>query len=377
MKSFAMHLLVENLLSISTHYSEGMAGRVLCEVWRRFEAAAGDACVVEVRPWGVTLHLDSRRSETFRHAELERIAVAVSLAPLEIDGHCIVVALSFQSDELQCALHPLHVDSMKYRLDMAAAALAYSALSSGGINFVEQCVVRPEEEGRELYRERLVRLIDADRCVLMPGTYLPALERLGLSRAFDWCVVRDTIERLRRHPGLVLGCNISGLSVCNDAWWHAVLDELGDNPDIASRLIVEITETALPHDVLGAFDMVSALQRAGCRVAVDDFGAGSSTIAFVRTIGADIVKVDGSYVRQRRDGPESADLLRHLIQLARHFAREIVVEGVECEADLQMAREAGSHWYQGFYFNVPGQQPQPLARPRAVSSLPTSEGAIQ
>ncbi|WP_170975828.1 EAL domain-containing protein [Rhizobium sp. FY34] len=377
MKARSAHLVVENLAGISAAYSEGLAARVLCEVWHRCEDAAEDGCIVETKSWGVTLRTTKDWSDVRWHQQMERMAVDVGLKPLKIDSRGIVVGLSFETDELACGTRPINVDPMKYRMDMAAASLAYSALAVGGVNFVEQSVVHPQAAGCELYRERLLRLIDADGCILMPGTYLPALERLGVSRAFNWSVVRDTIDMLHRHDDLVLGCNISGLSVSHDPWWHAVIDDLAQNPDVARRLVIEITETALPHDLVGAFNLVSSLQRTGCRVAVDDFGAGSSTLAFVRTIGADILKVDGSYVRRQPDNHDTAGLLRHLIQLAKHFAGQIVVEGVESETDLVLAREAGADWYQGFYLNGLADMPSPIGLTPARLPMQALEGLRQ
>lgn len=358
-------VVIGNLGCIAVVYSEGMAGRVLHEVWSRFEACLGSGpWVSEIEPWGISIRHLGIGSVCADLGAIEAAVHSVSLLPIEIGSVPVVVSLVLRSPDAadEPAVWP-QIESAQYRSDMSVAALAYSALAHGEVNFAEQAIVRPGEDGTALYHECLVRLSDPDGCVIMPGAYLPELERRELTRTFDRCVVREIIAQLRRRPDAVLGCNISGLSVCNDIWWRSILEELEQEPELSRRLVIEITETARPPSTESALELVSALRNTGCRIALDDFGAGLSTIAFARAVGADIIKVDGSYIRQRNTEPDAEKLLHHLVTLAGDFATEVIVEGIESEADLQIARDAGANWFQGYFFKALSR-PAPAPKPK-------------
>jgi len=368
-------IVIENLPGIAAAYSEGVAGRVLGEVWRRFEEVLGTQSWTSVpEPWGVRVTYSGTNRSGLDLRELEAAIQAATRELIFNGSSIIVVSLTIRSGEnIGSMAPPLHVDTTQFRLDMAAASMAYDALNVGELNFARQPVVGREEGGFALYHECLCRLSGADGSVFMPAVYLGALERLRLTRAFDWSVARSVITMLRREPEAVLGCNISGLSVANDVWWCSVLDELRRSPDIASRLVVEVTETALPQDTGSALEFIRALQATGCRIALDDFGGGLSTIAFARAAKADIVKVDGSLVRQCLAGSEGDRLLHHVVSLAGDFAADVVVEGIESAADLDIAQDAGARWFQGYYFrslSVPATPPRPSPfPPRALEGF--------
>jgi EAL domain-containing protein (putative c-di-GMP-specific phosphodiesterase class I) len=345
---------VDNLPHIAASYSEGLAGRMLNAVWERFEESLGVegwGCVLGT--WGLEL-TPSNPDLPCRQFDLEAALHTAATRPIISGGSLVLPSLACRLS--RPAGGPVmgnpHFDVAQYRLDMSAAVHAFMALELGDLKFAEQPVVAADGDNKVLYHECLARLCDSDSGVILPGAYMPSLERLGLCRAFDRLVVRSIIEQLRQRPDAILGCNISGQSVVRDFWWATVLAELEANPDIAHRLVVEITETALPESAISAVNFVQALRRTGCRVAIDDFGAGFSSISFAREVKADIIKIDGSYVRRRGIVPGADGLLGHLVALAKDLSSSVVIEGIESEADLHAAAEAGGDWLQGYFFRL-------------------------
>ncbi|MCD2172304.1 EAL domain-containing protein [Rhizobium sp. C4] len=354
--SSTFSVTIDNLPQIAAAYSEGVAARVLYETWQRLSSTLGaDTWHVSEKSWGVALEF--RGNERLAAPSvIEFIEAAVTVAarrPVAIGPHRIVMGLSADFGHPIQADGSARVEASQYRLDMCAAALAYGAIDAGMIHFAEQPVVAAGEKAEPLYFECLARLVSDDGAVIVPGTYLGALERLGLVRAFDRHVVREVIRQLRLRPDVVLGCNISGQSAVRDFWWKSTFEELSKRPDIAGRLVIEITETAALPDVNEAVAFVSAVRQTGARVALDDFGAGHSSPTFARNARVDIVKIDGSYVRQRIAGPDGRYLLHHLVNLVGNLGSTVVIEGIESAEDLRLAVETGAKWFQGFYFQRP------------------------
>jgi EAL domain-containing protein (putative c-di-GMP-specific phosphodiesterase class I) len=116
-------------------------------------------------------------------------------------------------------------------------------------------------------------------------------------------------------------------------------------------LVIEITETARFEDMSAAREFVRSLQSLGCRVALDDVGAGHSTLRALVDLGVDIAKIDRAYVRKTGDDAVATERLGKLIGLARTCAKEVIVEGIESDSDAELARRSGASGLQGYLFS--------------------------
>jgi len=159
-----------------------------------------------------------------------------------------------------------------------------------GLRLLREPICRPDRSGEVLYRECLARLYVQGQ-VRLPDSFLPQLEAAGLMRWFDRLVMERVIDALRADGDAVLGCNVSGVSAVDDAWWEPVYARLEREPQVAARLVIEITESA-PLDPIAGRSFVFRLQRLGCRVAVDDFGKGYGVYTAMAIAHPDIVKLD-------------------------------------------------------------------------------------
>lgn len=233
--------------------------------------------------------------------------------------------------------------------DGQTAQAVFIAMQEDRLFFRRESICSIQAPAQTLYREVLVRM-KADDVVLPPGRFIPALERLSLMRPFDCFVLRRTIDAARATPGVKFGCNVSAQSARDDHWWESLFFELAAEPNLAARLIVEITESA-PVSPIDARAFVRRLRALGVRVAVDDFGVGFSADA-VRVSAPDIIKLDRSFMRRIRQGTFTVDQLGRLVRMARHVAPVIVIEGVETADDVRIARDAGVQWIQGYYVDA-------------------------
>ncbi|RBB31513.1 hypothetical protein DPV79_40910 [Burkholderia reimsis] len=237
--------------------------------------------------------------------------------------------------------------------DIAVALTTLKAINAGAAEFVFQPVCGARDPRAVLYHEGLVRLRSANGSgVLFPGQFIPSLERLSLMRHVDGYAVSKVMEHLAGDPDYCLGVNVSALSVGEHAWWDPILADLASMPQVARRLVVEITETARLRGPQAA-TFVARLRELGCRVAIDDIGEGHG-VETAMTIGTpDIVKVAGSLLKAACENAAGSDRFARLIEIARKCARCVVVEGVETDEMLALARAAGADWVQGRHVGIP------------------------
>jgi EAL domain-containing protein (putative c-di-GMP-specific phosphodiesterase class I) len=241
---------------------------------------------------------------------------------------------------------------MAYERDMALAVAFEQALDQSGATLAFQSVVNCDQPATVLYAEGLLRVSGLPDDV-GAGHLVPVMEQLGLIRMLDRVVVQAVLDQLIDRPGAHLACNVSARSLIDDSWWISVFDRLSTRPDIASRLTIEITETAPVSDFEAAVAFVQRLKSLGCRIALDDFGSGHSTLAFARAIRPDVIKLDGRLLHGARRSEDEVCYFRRLVSLCKSLAPLVVAEGVESENDLQIAIEASVEWMQGTLIEPP------------------------
>jgi len=136
-------------------------------------------------------------------------------------------------------------------------------------------------------------------------------------------------------------------------WLRSLTSLLRHRREIAGRLVIEITETAALGDIAESARFVDTLRHTGCRVALDDFGAGHTSLRHLQILPVDIVKIDGSLVRNLTSRPQTRIFLRHLLGLINGFGLTTVAECVENAEDAALLRAEGVGYLQGHYFGQP------------------------
>ncbi len=286
-------------------------------------------------------------------AIVDELLLLLGSAPVVIDGTPLLAAVSVSVEtaesEPRRPAPATAAGDWRTKADMRVAVATFEAIAQGRLYFLFQSITGLPDPGLTLYQECFTRIVDrtTDEELQTPRGFIPALERLGLTRRFDRAVIEGGIAFLRANPTARIGCNISALSAIDDAWWTPVLDRLAAAPDVASRLVIELTETAPRGDIAPILEVVRAFRRAGCRIAIDNFGAGFSGLRFAVAAAPDIIKIDACYVREQAAEAFGETYLGHLVGLAGCLATDVVVVGIENDADLARAREAAAEWVQG------------------------------
>lgn len=177
------------------------------------------------------------------------------------------------------------------------------------------------------------------------GRIVAEAEKLGLMGVFDRKILRLVTAAMRRDPTLTLSVNVSPSSLADQAWHDLFTREV--TPDIAARLILEVTESAAVHDFEAARDFVAEAHRLGARVAIDDFGVGFTSFRNLRGLGVDMVKIDGSFVMNMGKSQDDRTFVEAMIHLARQLDIKCVAEWVQSERTAHILASAGCHYIQG------------------------------
>lgn len=227
-----------------------------------------------------------------------------------------------------------------------------AALEAGRMRLALQPMIGSRSGKAEIY-ECLLRMERSTGELVSAGEFIEFAEQLGLSRLIDKRTLELAIVLLKKHPELTLSVNVSSLTA-NEPDWLATLRRLTeDDTSLLQRLIVEITETSVIIDMDLMKSFVDTLREMGCRIAIDDFGAGYTSFKNLKALKVDMVKIDGAFVKDLMADKADQAFIRTMVDLARNFELETVAEWVGDEQSVQFLSQAGIDYLQGFHFGKP------------------------
>ncbi|MGR4893113.1 EAL domain-containing protein [Sphingopyxis sp. LARHCG72] len=370
MKKASLVVRIDNHDQIAAAYGESAIVELGEAIRRRLQALAETGCnvssdgrYVEIAFLDLPAVCAMLELPGSKEAFGEYLLLAIALQPFAVSGTLLCAqpslvepsvgeARAVAGDSRDKALR-LAPAAGGYRDDMRRAAELYEALRDGRVALGRQAVRHASTTDRILYHECLVRVAEPTAGLHSPADFIPALERLQLVRAFDSYIVARVLAELEASPDLVLAANISAQSAVDDLWWYSLKRRLQQAPEVASRLVIEITETAELTSVASAVAFASAMRMLGCRIALDDFGMGNASLQRVIALAPDMIKVDAFYVRWAEEAPNGLSGIAHLVGLLESLAPIVIVEGVETPAQSTMMIEAGAVWQQGYCHGRP------------------------
>lgn len=237
-------------------------------------------------------------------------------------------------------------------LQNIALSVLLEALRDGRIALAYQPVVR-SGDGSIAYHETLLRIIGEESGPFAAAIFIPAAEQLGHSQEIDCRVLELAVADLNRDPEIHLAINISGHTATDQAWLRLLTSLVEGQNRIASRLTIEITETAEIHDFEEASRLLSVVREMGCRIALDDFGAGYTSFRQLDSLPLDVVKIDGSFIRGIARNSESQKFVDELLVHTKASGIETVAECVENTADRDYLLTRGVNYFQGWMYGRP------------------------
>ncbi|GHA84877.1 bifunctional diguanylate cyclase/phosphodiesterase [Cognatilysobacter bugurensis] len=206
--------------------------------------------------------------------------------------------------------------------------------------------------------ELLLRFREADGQVISPGAFMPAAERYGLMPMIDRWVIETALANFDRlHPsGAALQLatiNLSGASIEDESLSTLILDRIARYGIDPRRVCFEITETVAVRSYAQVTRFIEPLRAIGCRIALDDFGAGMSSFGYLKSLPLDMIKIDGSFIHDFNDDAMSRAIVRAVTDIGHDRGFKIVAEWVPGHAVADALAAVGVDYGQGFGLHRP------------------------
>ena len=306
------------------------------------------------------------------------VAVTVTIGGITAPRHARTVPeiLSRAQDALHAARLKRRGSFAPYRPNVERDALRrdsvratdeiVAALNERRIALAFEPVVAAKTREIAFY-ECLMRVHRPDGRLAHANEIIPVAERVGLMRMLDYRVLELVVNELAAAPGLTASVNVSPASTVDPDWWSGLGALLRANSGAAARLIIEITETAAIQDVHDARGFVTRVKDLGCRIAIDDFGAGHTSFRNLRKLGVDIVKIDGAFVQNIVKSSDDRAFVHTLIDLSRRLSLKTVAEWVQDEEAARLLADWGCDYLQGA-LNGLASHARPWLKDRAATA---------
>lgn len=340
----------------------------------------GDEFVVLLE--GLEQHNDSAARQATEIAEKIR---SVFTAAFSLEGHALYVTASIgivtfpqDGDDVDQLLR--HADTAMYhakgngrdaarlfenRMDEAATSrLRYEndlriGLEQSQFDLYFQPILKIRD-GRVLGAEVLLRWRHPGAGLISPSEFLPYIENSALMLKLDDWVLYESchlLGQIQREtvigPPECLSVNISHQQFHQPGFVERVLEIIEQTGADPARLQFEVTETILIKDASETISRMNSLRQLGVRFSIDDFGTGHSSLADLRQLPVDSIKIDRTFIRDLTTDPNDAVIVRAILSMAQHLGLDVVAEGVETREQLQFLRDAECRYYQGYLGRPP------------------------
>lgn len=256
--------------------------------------------------------------------------------------------------------------------DMGWARRIREAIEKDQFSLVAQPII-DLKTGRTKRHEILLRMLNPDGHVIQPAGFLASAERFGLMRAIDRWVVEHAIEilgrRIRDNPDLHYAINLSAESIGETSMLEVITDALQDHRVPPTAVTFEVTETVAIANLGAALKFLERLREMGVRTALDDFGVGYSSFAYLKDLPVDSVKIDGSFVRDIQHDNLQLAMVRSMNDIAHAMGKSTIAEYADSEECLSILREIGVDYAQGFYIGMPEPIDMPQQTGRRTSTV--------
>lgn len=249
-------------------------------------------------------------------------------------------------------LEELPRSSANCRQEMGLANYLSRAIRENRLRLAYQPIIN-SKTGEISHYEALLRNVSDDGRISSAGALIPVAERMGMIQMIDLWVLEKVVEELRGSDKVSLAFNVSNLTTDDEAWLERLKQLIGDDPDVARRMTVEITETAIHRDLSKTAYFVATIQAMGAQVALDDFGSGYTSFRQLKSLSIDVVKIDGAFIRDLTDNADNRFFVKTLLDFTKGFGLKSVAEFVENGEIAKMLMDLGVEYMQGYYFGKP------------------------
>lgn len=229
------------------------------------------------------------------------------------------------------------------------------ALEENQFRLYHQQIISTHTEQPLQMSEVLIRLEDQTGTIVPPSAFMASAERYQLSAKIDRYVIESLFKHLtsRSQYSDTYCINLSGVSISDDSFVDSVLEYFEKYPIAPEKICFEITETAAIRNLVQASRSLHRLRKIGCRFALDDFGSGMSSLAYLKQLPVDFLKIDGVFVKDICHDPVTCTLVEMINKVAHTLNLKTVAEHVESSATLNKLKQLGVDYVQGYLLGRP------------------------
>lgn len=302
---------------------------------------AGDASV------GLTVSIGGVIAPRFARKGLE--AISKALESLELTrAKRLGTFLAYRTD---------HDRDMMRRRNIEIASELVTAWRENRIELAYQPIVSAADHN-PVYYEALLRMRRPNGELITSGTFIELAEKLGLVRLLDCRALELAIAALTEDKALRLSVNVSAKTIADRDWLNTLSRAGYTDKELCKRLTVEITETAMLESIEDTKVFVSYIKDLGCRVAIDDFGAGYTSYRTLRELDVDVVKIDGSFISNLINSDDDQMFVSYFVSLAKSLGIVTVAEWVGDMNTASRLKDMGVSHFQGEAFGL--SKPEPI-----------------
>ncbi|MCO6412908.1 MAG: EAL domain-containing protein [Thiogranum sp.] len=249
-------------------------------------------------------------------------------------------------------------DMMRERMDnqLVWKDRLLDALERDSLQLAFQPIVSVSS-GQIHHYEVLARMREKNGALISPAKFIPTAEQFGLVQRVDQQILSKAIRCLAGLPPdlshVGFSINLSGMSVGSHELYNCIEREVRDAGIEPARVTFEITETAACEQLNNAVEFIHKVRQLGCRISLDDFGVGFSSFSYLKHLRADILKIDGSFIRDIHNNGADQLFVKALVDVARGMGMRTIAEFVENEQVYERVRSLGVDYVQGYYLGKP------------------------
>lgn len=307
-----------------------------------------------------------------------QIGVSVGLVSVTKEQSCAAEILS--AADMACyvakeqgrnRVHVYQLDDenmQRRRNEMGMVSAVRRALAEDRFELFAQPIVSTRGEDVTHY-ELLIRMQDEECGYVSPGAFLPAAERYQLMSEIDRWVVKESMQLLldqdRCGREIFISINLSGQSLGEEKFLDYVLKKLDRLGACATQVCFEITETVAVNNLSVALKFIEAVKRYGCKLSLDDFGAGVSSFGYLKNLPVDHVKIDGVFIRAIHKNEVDQAMVKAIMQVTSVMGMQTIAEFVEDKESFDFLREIGIDYAQGYW----------IGKPKPISEVFNLEGS--
>ena len=231
------------------------------------------------------------------------------------------------------------------------------ALNKNHVMLAFQPVVQTAKPDTPAFFEGFLRVLDPQGRAIPAAEFMDSAEKQEMGRQLDTLALARGMAALEKVPELRLSINMSARSIAYRPWRQVLETALKRDHTMGERLILEITEDSANSlsDVVQVF--MRDMHMLGISFALDNFGAGFTSLRYLRDFYFDILKIDGSLVQDIHRNPDNRVLVKAILSLACHFDMFTVAQNVEKRLDAELLAQLGVDCLQGYYFGAPTVSP--------------------